>query len=329
VGGVEGGFAGRRNGPVRQRLRQRYLQPHGLRPPIGLSQETIDVAGLRRSYWLASVPDGDAGTAPLLIVLHGAGGQGPGMASLTGLDRRGPAAGFVTVFPDGQGRVWNDSRGAGAFARRQNVDDVAFLQALSARLAGRGLGQAAPVYLAGISNGALMCEHLARHGLLIVDGIALIAGPATAASRAAVPRPLRPTSVLVFAGTADPLIPYGGGPIGPLGRIVQRRAGGTSDRGIAVPAEVVAGDWAAANGLPAAPTIDGLRADPGELPVTRLTWSTRGRKPVVLYRIDGGGHTWPGGPQYLPERLVGPTTRSVDATAILLDQFHSHGASGG
>jgi hypothetical protein len=27
---------------------------------------------------------------------------------------------------------------------------------------------------------------------------------------------------------------------------------------------------------------------------------------VVLYRIEGGGHGWPGGPLFLPARVIGP-----------------------
>jgi len=40
---------------------------------------------------------------------------------------------------------------------------------------------------------------------------------------------------------------------------------------------------------------------------------------VVVYRIQGGGHGWPGGPQYLPARVVGLIPRHLDATGILLN----------
>jgi len=53
--------------------------------------------------------------------------------------------------------------------------------------------------------------------------------------------------------------------------------------------------------------------------VTRLTWSAPGCLPVVLYRIEGGGHGWPGGPQFLPVRPIGPIPRHLDATDILLE----------
>ena len=303
-------------------MRERYQQRHGLAPPAGLTRFTIDVGAVRRAYWLAAPPARDPSTAPLLIALHGAGGQGPGMASLTGLDRRGPAAGFVTVFPDGVGRVWNDTRAGTALKRREGVDDVGFLQALVARLASEGRGRAGDVYLTGISNGGLMSEYLARQALLPVAGMGLVAGPGTEASRRAKPRPAQAATAVIFAGTADPLIPYAGGPIGPLGRMVQRRAGANTSRGLAAGADTVAAEWAAANGITAPPAIT-RSTSAGDLAVTIMTWSSPpgGGPKVVLYRIEGGGHTWPGGGQYLPARFVGPVARSLDATGIMLEQF--------
>jgi len=44
---------------------------------------------------------------------------------------------------------------------------------------------------------------------------------------------------------------------------------------------------------------------------------------VVLYTIEGGGHTWPGGTP-LPEWLLGPMSRSVDATRLMWAFFRAH-----
>jgi len=307
-------------GPVRRRVRERYQRRHDLTPPAELTAEAIDVGGVTRQYWCAPAPSGDD-PPPLLLVLHGAGGQGPGTAALSGLHRRGPAAGFVTVFPDGVHRVWNDSRTGGATRRRAHVDDVGFLEAIVTRFASTNRARREGVYLAGISNGALMSEHVGRHALLDVAGLGLVAGPGTETSRAAHPLPARPAAVVLFSGTADPLIPYGGGPIGPLGRMVQRR--GDTDRGLAVAAEVAAAEWAAAGHLPGPPVVEPIPTAPGDLAVTRLQWSSPGTATVALYRVSGGGHTWPGGAQYLPERFVGPVARSLDATGIMLEAFVS------
>ena len=290
--------------------------------------ETIRVGSMDRSYWVAPLPVRDTpGPPPLLLVLHGAGAQGPGTAALTGLHHRATAAGFVAVFPDGHGRVWNDSRDAPAVRRHAGVDDVGFLQALVARFASDGRARADGVFLTGISNGALMSEHIARQGLLPVAGIGLVAGPGTQASRAARPQPASAATVVIFSGTADLLIPYAGGPIGPLGRMVQRRVGGSTDRGLAVAAESAAADWAAANGVDGSPAVEEVSVASDDPRVTRLVWRAPGRPSVVVYRIDGGGHTWPGGPQYLPVRFVGRVARSLDASGIILDEFRASDAS--
>jgi len=327
----------------------------GMRMPVGLDELAIDVGGRRRTYRVA--PARRAG-APLLVALHGAGTTGLGMAALTGLAERGPAAGVAVVFPDGWGRVWNDRRDAPRLARREGIDDVAFLVSLVQRLVVDRVADPAAVHLVGVSNGALLAEHIVRHGRMAVAGIALVAGSATVASWQAAPVPAGPTGVLMFHGTADPLVPYGGGPIGPLGRRRGRWAGRLGDdarwgpdaagdlgadriagrgrgravadgmragrlaanrgRGQAVGVELVAADWVGANAITAAPVVDRMGGG-ADLVAVRTAWMAPGRPPVVLYRVEGGGHTWPGGPQYLPPRVVGPVARGLDATGIVLD----------
>ncbi len=76
----------------------------------------IDVAGVRRSYWLARAPRWPGQPAPpLLIALHGSGMGGKGMAWFTGLAERGPAAGITVVFPDG----WQQALASGQAAGRR------------------------------------------------------------------------------------------------------------------------------------------------------------------------------------------------------------------
>jgi len=77
-------------------------------------------------------------------------------------------------------------------------------------------------------------------------------------------------------------------------------------------------DWARSNGITARPAVADLPPAPGDLTVTRMTWSAPGCRPVTLYRVNDGGHGWPGGPQFLPERSIGLISRHLDATAILL-----------
>ena len=38
---------------------------------------------------------------------------------------------------------------------------------------------------------------------------------------------------------------------------------------------------------------------------------------LILYTIEGGGHTWPGGRQYLGEGLIGKTSREIVACDVV------------
>ncbi len=44
---------------------------------------------------------------------------------------------------------------------------------------------------------------------------------------------------------------------------------------------------------------------------------------LVLYTLNGGGHTWPGGKQYLRERWIGKTNRDIVACDVIWDFFKS------
>ena len=298
-----------------------------------LEQGAIEVAGIRRTYWLARAPrrPGTQSAGPLLIVLHGAGMDGRNMARFTGLASRAHAAGITTVFPDGWKGFWHPLRPPD---RQPGVDDARFLADLSAHLEAQGAARSWPVFLAGISNGARFAEHVARHSRLPVTGLFMVVGGALEASRQVAPVPQQRATVVMIMGTGDRTTPYDGGPLtrgGLLGLVRKRRAvrhGELPGEDVIAGAETVARDWASGNGIGPEPVIEELPAQPGDPPVTRITWSAPGCHPVTLYRVDGGGHGWPGGPQYLPARVIGPVPRQMDATGMLLDMAEHQDALG-
>ncbi len=236
--------------------------------------------------------------APLVLVLHGGGSNSRQTEFLTLNSWNGLAAreGFLVAYPDGVGSRWNDGRNDPT-APKRGADDVGFLSALIDRLASEFNIDRNLVFATGISNGAMMSFRL---GCELSDKIAAI-GPVAGA----MPEPLmascapsRSVSVIALSGVQDPLVPYAGGEVG----LARRSFGEVAS----VPDSMRL--WAEKNGCSSAPAVAG---EPDKDPrdgtrVTRASWShCRDGSEAVLYAIEGGGHTWPGGPQYLPPSIAG------------------------
>ena len=270
-------------------------------------QRTIDVRGIRREYLLhvpSSISKGDP--VPLLFVLHGGGGEPKSAARITRMSDLADRQRFLVVYPAGLGHHWNDGRiEVGAKA-----DDVAFASAIIDDVAALYNVDRQRIFSTGISNGAFMSARLACELSDRVRAIALVAGTISDALQATC-RPKRPVAVVMFSGTKDPIVPYGGGNV-------------RGDRGKVWGAESIAATWAKANGCEAEPKRRDLAvidsSDPTRVTLTRYQSCPRGAE-VQLYTIHGGGHTWPGEKPYLPAFMVGKVTRQIDADDIMWKFF--------
>lgn len=281
---------------------------------------TIRHGGLVRTWQLVDpAPDG-AGLRPLVLVLHGGGGIGDQMRTLTERQFELLAAreGFLVAYPDAWERNWNDGReNREIAAQRAGVDDVGFLAAVIDQCVRERRADPRRVYATGISNGAMMAHRLGIALAATVAAIAPVAG--------ALPfnlkdeTPAAPVAVLLINGTDDLMVPWAGGAV--RGRLF----GG--DRGKILGANATAEWWALRNGCRPTPTLttlpDSVPGDGTRVLVNAYPGGRRGTE-VRLYRIEGGGHTWPGGRQYLPELLVGKTCREFNAVETIWRFFAAH-----
>ncbi|MFN0124957.1 MAG: alpha/beta hydrolase family esterase, partial [Blastocatellia bacterium] len=174
----------------------------------------IESGGIKRTFLMhlpTSPPKGKP--LPLVIALHGGGGQGKGINKLTGLNELADRQNFIVVYPDGIDRNWNDGRST---VRRKDVDDVKFLGQLIEHLAKSYRVDRQRVYATGISNGGMMSLRLACE---LSDKIAAVASIAANLPAELQPRcrPARPVSVMMISGMDDPLMPFGGGDIATMG----------------------------------------------------------------------------------------------------------------
>jgi polyhydroxybutyrate depolymerase len=268
------------------------------------TQETIEVDGRERTYWLhVGSTVLEASPAPLVLAFHGGLGTGAGMEKLTKFSELADSEGFIVAYPDGYKRSWNAGNGAGE-AEAAGVDDVAFVRALIETLERDQPVDPRRIYAAGMSNGGILVHRLACELSDRIAAIAAVAGPIAPAVMAAC-APARPISVLLMHGTADTFVPYDGG---------STKGGGTVE---SAPATVQF--WAKQDRCRRTPKRSEL---PGGSLRERHRPCAKGTE-VTLYRIKGGGHTWPGGWQYLPTKIIGPTDRSVDATSEIWAYFRA------
>src|SRR5215470_20174908 len=237
------------------------------------------------------------GPAPTIIVLHGQTSTAAWTAENSGFSDTAAAHGFTAVFPQGIRKQWNDSREA----RAADIDDVGFLHRLVTALVGRGLADPKQIYIAGVSNGGMMTfRMLCEASELFAGAATVIANMPTRIGERCAPR--KPVPVVMFNGTADPLVPYDGGGVGFLG-----------GRGSVWAAEETAEFMADVNACAAARAVSLPSSWNGRVQTTRIEWTLcRSGSPVALYRFEGGGHQVPGNRQFLP-LFLGRGTRTLHA----------------
>jgi polyhydroxybutyrate depolymerase len=275
-------------------------------------ESTLEVNSTPRNYDVF-VPVAKPGL-PLVIALHGNGSTGKGMRQLTQLDRVAAREQFIVAYPDAIDHHWNDGRPE----LDTGIDDVAYISALIDELAQRYAIDRTRVYVTGMSNGAMMAFRL---GCDLADRIAAIA-PVTGNIPAAIAcEPKRPISLLLINGTADPLVPYEGGVVGARAR---------RNRGSVLSTAMSIERFArAAQCEPATQTIAEPDVEPNDGTRTRRTsYTCPAGLAVELLTIDGGGHTWPGGAQYLPAAAIGAVSRDFHASERIWDFFSAANQAG-
>ncbi len=286
-------------------------------PLANTARKTLKVGQLERSYLLHVPPKLPAKKpAPLVLVFHGGSGNAVGLERFTRFSALADREGFLVAYPDGVGNNWNDGREApGIKAQRDKVDDVRFISQMI-----DAVGKVHPVdpkriFATGISNGGIFSHYLGANLSTRIAAIAPVVGGLADPFHKKF-KPEKPVSVFIIQGTKDPLVPYDGGNVTRTGR-----------RGKVIATDEAVKLWVRHDGCDARP-VTGTLPDRDPADGCTVKWSTwrhgRDGTEVTLYRIEGGGHTWPGGPQYARRAAVGPVCRDFDATEAIWDFFKKH-----
>ncbi|MES2300011.1 MAG: PHB depolymerase family esterase [Pseudomonadota bacterium] len=249
-----------------------------------------------RHVLLATPERHTPGKRALVILLHGHGGsaaqllgQGRGAAPLSVWLHIAEREQLLLAAPDGvngqDGKTgWNDCRADAP--NNPKTDDTGLIGALIDKAVAEYDVDPARVYVMGMSNGGMMAYRLAAEIAPRLAGFAAVSA-SMAAKNACAPATVA-LPALIIAGTADPIVPYGGGDV--------RFSSLLRSRGTVLPVEESAASWRALANLPAAPASSDVahrdHSDPTH--ATRLLWGADPRKvQVELLRIDKGGHVEP------------------------------------
>jgi polyhydroxybutyrate depolymerase len=275
-------------------------------------RQTLNHEGLARTY-VVRTPSGLAqhgGRVPLVLVLHGGGGNAGNAESMTGFSEKAEKEGFIVVYPEGTGRfrkkhlTWNAGHCCG-IAMKRRVNDVGFIDTLIDKLLVDYPVDPKRIYATGMSNGGMMTHRL---GIELSDRFAAIA-PVVATLFGDEIKPMHPVSALMFNGLRDKSVPHAGGP--PCGRFPSAWDGTPTK-----PALEQAEFWANTDGC----TTDFNRIDREQY----IWWQYRcpAGRAVEMYLLKDAGHAWPGGQR--GSRMGDKPSTALNATDLIWAFFRAH-----
>lgn len=279
-------------------------------------EETIQIGQLKRTYlsYLPKAIDSHA-PVPLVLVFHGSGINGATIRRWTGygFDRLADQYHFAVAYPDGVEKGWNDLSKIGAFAaKKQDVDDVAFIRQLITKYKQRHTIDVTRVYAFGYSNGGGMIFRIAAQERLLFTRVVTVGAALPVAGNRLYPFFSATPPLLMINGTGDRIIPYEGGKIWFFGQ----------NRGTVISAQETAEEFA--NTYPDKEVSEkGLlshKVTKAPTSVTHQVWTNNGKPIVELYSVMGGGHVVPQPWARFP-RFMGVKTNDINAIMLAIDFF--------
>jgi polyhydroxybutyrate depolymerase len=236
----------------------------------GHGYQTIQSAGVERSYLLHVPPDYDGDAIPLVLNFHGSGGVPENQLATSGFDVLADREGFAVAFPAGvftnsvSSRSWNANV-------EEGVDDVRFARDVIADVSARINVDPARIYVTGMSGGARMSSRLACELSDVLAAAAPVAGLQYPDGCV----PVRAMPIISFHGKAD--------------RVNQYEVSADSRPYWRMGVETAAEKWRQANHCKADMQVSEINDN-----VELRTWSAcDSGSEIRLYVIEDGGHVWP------------------------------------
>lgn len=254
---------------------------------------------------------------PLVLNLHGGSGN---MVNAQGFSMLNPVSdqnNFIVAWPQGYGIAppgfsWADGRNTSA--DQAGVDDIGFIDKLIDTLITRYNVDTNRIYICGFSNGGFMVQRLACQ---FPERFAAMASLGSSIDTVLYQNcnPSKPIPMALFNGTADPSMPYGGGPMqNPQVTPV-------------VPVDTAVQFWVAHNNCQTASPVfnfpDTFTTDNSTAELYNFT-NCDCNADVRFYKLINGGHTWPGVYVASQASVLGNTNRDINASVELWSFFNAH-----
>jgi polyhydroxybutyrate depolymerase len=265
---------------------------------------TLTSSDIVRDILLHVPPSYDPKKGTMLVLnFHGFTSNDWEQVLLTKMSAASDQKNFIVAYPDGVASSWNAGDCCGD-AWTNSVDDIVFVKDMLAKLEGSFCIDPKRVYATGFSNGGFFSHRL---GCEMADTFAAVAPVSGVLGMdPSQCKPSRPIPVIDFHGTSDPLVPYNGG------APITKTLGPLTFRSVA---ETISA-WQSNDRCLVTPQTDYQHGD-----ATCQEWSCAERSAVRLCTIDGGGHAWPGGLDYV---VGGKTSTDISATDAMVDFFMAH-----
>ncbi len=305
---------------LRERVKQRFFEraqskeaPAAEAPPEKITKAGDYTFTIGERFYKVHVPAKLKSPAPLLIVLHGGGGDMTIQSTeefyhqISSSDQRGYVAVFpngISAFKSGKLATWNAGRCCGK-ARDSKSDDVSFIRDIIRKTSSQLAIDSKRIFATGMSNGGMMSYRLACELSGTIRAIASVAGTDNTTEC----KPTHLVSVLHIHAKDDDHVLFNGG------------AGKDAFR-----------DLSQVTNFTSVPkTIEKWRAlEKCSTPAKRIL-ETKGaycersfceEAQVQLCVTDTGGHSWPGGKKPSPI-AKGTPTKAIIANDVIWDFFDS------
>lgn len=258
----------------------------------------------------------------LIISLHGGSGN---MVNAQGFSLLNPVSDrndFLVAWPQGYGIAppgysWADGRNTSA--DQAGIDDIGFINKLIDTLILRYNVDTTRIYICGFSNGGFMVQKIACE---FANRFAAMASLGSSMDTLLYKKcsPSKPIPMAFFNGTADPAMPFNGGPM-QNPQVIP-----------VVSVDTAVQFWVKHNNcqttMPVFNFPDTFTTDNSTAELYAFA-DCDCKADIKFYKLINGGHTWPGVYVASQAAVLGNTNRDINASEELWSFFKEHNLCNG